>query len=161
MGGRVFKSMRDAYKETRLRVTCYMAKSRNRWIRAAWHREKNKSENAIVSESMLTMHEVGVQLRFEGDSIHIDDEIIEGEREYKATWRKIKMSLQKATEAKRIETYETKVQQSQFYKEQEKECHTWLNQNLHGRKTSSIMTMLEQMVETKRWKLWRGLTQDD
>ena len=108
---------------------------------------------------MLTMYEVGVQLRFEGDSIRIDDEMIEGEREYKTTWRKRKMSLQKAKEAKRIETNKTKVQQSQFYQEQEKECHTWLNKNLQGKKTSSIMTMLEQMVETKRWKLSRGLTE--
>ena len=73
-------------------------------------------------------------------------ELIEAEREYKATWRKVKISLQKATEAKRIEIYKTKVQQSQFYQKQEEECHLWLKQNLQGRKTSSIMTMLEQMV---------------
>ena len=42
--------MRDAYKETRLRVTCYMGLSRNRWIRAAWQRENKKAENAIVLE---------------------------------------------------------------------------------------------------------------
>jgi len=29
-GGRGLKSLRDAYKETRLRVACYMAKSCNR-----------------------------------------------------------------------------------------------------------------------------------
>ena len=44
--------------------------------------------------------------------------------------------------------------------EQEEECHVWLSQNLHGRKTSSIMTMLEQTVETKSWKISRGLAQD-
>ena len=85
---------------------------------------------------------------------------MELEGEYKATWKKVKMSLQKATETKRIEIYKTKVQQSQFYSEQEEECHTWLKQNLHARKTSSIMMMLEQMVETKSWKVSRGLTQD-
>ncbi len=30
-GGRGLKSLRDTYKETRLRVACYMAKSPNRW----------------------------------------------------------------------------------------------------------------------------------
>ena len=159
-GGRGLKSMRDAYKETRLRVACYMATSTNKWIRAAWRREQNKEENAIIVESMLTMNEVGVQLRFEDDSIRLDDEVMALEEEYKATWKKVKMSLQKATETKRIEIYKTKVQQSQFYSEQEEECHTWLKQNLHGRKTSSIMMMLEQMVETKSWKVSRGLTQD-
>ena len=159
-GGRGLKSMMDVYKETRLRVACYMVKSTNRWIEAAWMRETMKEENAIVMESIKTMEEVGVRLRFEQDSIRLDEEVIEAEREYKATWRKVKISLQKATEAKRIEIYKTKVQQSQFYQEQEEECHLWLKQNLHGRKTSSIMTMLEQMVETRSWKAARGLTQD-
>ena len=31
-GRRGLKSLRDTYKETRLRVACYMAKSTNRWI---------------------------------------------------------------------------------------------------------------------------------
>ena len=42
----------------------------------------------------------------------------------------------------------------------EDECHLWLNENLHGRKTSSIMTMREQMVETRSWKAARALLQD-
>ena len=108
-----------------------------------------KEENAIVMESIMTMNEVGVRLRFEGDSIRLDDEIIDDDREYRSTWRKVKTCLQKATEMKRIEMYKTKEQQSQLYQEQEEECHWCLNQNLHGRKTAAIMTMLEQMVETR------------
>ena len=59
-----------------------------------------------------------------------------------------------------MENYKTKEQESQFYQEQEDECHLWFSQNLHGRKTSSIMTMLEQIVETRAWKAARGLFQD-
>ena len=87
-GGRGLKSMRDAYKETRLRVACYMAKSTNRWIRAAWRREENKEENAIVFESVSTMDEVGVRLSFVDNSIQLDEEVIDEATEYKATWRK-------------------------------------------------------------------------
>ena len=159
-GGRGLKSMRDVYKETRLRVACYMAKSSNQWIEAVWMRETIKEENAVVMESINTMAEVGVRLSFEQRSIRLEDEVIDEEREWKPTWRKVKQSLQKATEAKRIAKYRTKEQQSQFYQEQEEECHLWLNQRLHGRKTSSIMTMLEQMVETRSWKAARGLVQD-
>ena len=159
-GGRGLKSLRDAYRETRLRVACYMAKSTNRWIREAWKREENKEENAIVSESISTMEEVGVRLRFADNSIRLDEEVIDEATEYKAVWRKVKNSLQKATESRRIEIYKTKEQQSQVYREQEEECHSWLGQNLHGRKTSSIMTMLEPMVETRSWKVSRGLAQD-
>ena len=35
-----------------------------------------------------------------------------------------------------------------------------MSQNLHGRKTSSIMSMLEQIVETRLWKAARRLVQD-
>ena len=92
------------------------------------------------------MEEVGVRLRFADNSIRLDEEVIDEATGYKAVWRKVKNSLQKATESRRIEIYKTKEQQSQVYREQEEECHSWLGQNLHGRKTSSIMTMLEQMV---------------
>jgi len=106
------------------------------------------------------MDEVGVTLCFEDNAIRLGDEVIEEETDYKTTWRKVKNRLQKATESNRIETYKTKDQQSQVYQVQEEECYVWLNQNLHGRKTSSIMTMLEQMVETRAWKVARGLTQE-
>ena len=132
-----------------------MAKSTNRWIGEAWRREENKEENAIVSESISTMEEVEVRLRFADNSIRLDEEVIDKATEYKAVWRKVKNSLQKATEFRRIEIYKTKEQQSQVYREQEEECHSWLGQNLHGRKTSSTMTMLEQMVETRSWKVSR------
>ena len=42
--------MRDVYKETRLRVTCYMAKSTNKWIKVAWKRETLKDENSMIDE---------------------------------------------------------------------------------------------------------------
>ena len=137
-----------------------MAKSNNRWIETAWTRQMIKEANAIVMDSIKTMEEVGVRLRFKGKSIRLDGEVIDEEREWKPAWRKVKTSLQKATAAKRIEINLTKEQQSQFYQVQEEECHVWLSQNLHDRKTSSIMTMLEQMVETKSWKVSRGLAQD-
>ena len=34
----------------------------------------------------------------------------------------------------------------------------WLSQNLNPGKTAAIMTMLEQMVETRSWKEARGVT---
>ena len=94
--------MRDAYKEVRLRVACYMAKSTNRWIKEAWRREENKEENAIVFESMSTIEEARVRLRFEDKSIQLDEEVVEETTEYKATWRKMRKKLQKATESRRI-----------------------------------------------------------
>ena len=36
----------------------------------------------------------------------------------------------------------------------------WLEQNLMPRETSAIMSVLEQMVETRAWKEVRGLTEN-
>ena len=36
----------------------------------------------------------------------------------------------------------------------------WPTQKLNPRKTSAIMDMLEQMVETRSWKVARGLMED-
>ena len=78
--GRGLKSLRDTYKETKVRVARNIAKSTNRRMKAACRRETIKKDNAIVVESVMTMEEVGVRLRFEGDSIRLDDELTEKER---------------------------------------------------------------------------------
>ena len=157
-GGRGLKSLRDTYKETRLRVACYMVKSANPWIKAAWRREMLKEENTIIVESVRAMEEVGVRMRFEGNSVQLDDELIENY--WKPTWKKVKSKLQEGVERKRVEAYETKEQQGRLFREQEEECNLWLIQNVNPRKTASIMVMLEQMVETRAWKAARGLIED-
>ena len=71
-GGRESKSMRNVYKETRLRVVCYMSKSENRWIQATWRRETLQAQNPIVTEARTTMEEVGRKLKFEDDTIQLE-----------------------------------------------------------------------------------------
>ena len=79
-----------------------------------------------------------------------------------AGWRSLKEKRKKGVKApaRRVESYQAKEQQSKVYSEQEKEFHLWLTQNLSPRKTAVIMTMLEQMVETRSWKQTRGLMED-
>ena len=71
-GGRESKSMRNVYKETRLRVVCYMSKSENRWIQATWRRETLQAQNPIVTEARTTMEEVGRKLKFEDNTIQLE-----------------------------------------------------------------------------------------
>ena len=101
------------------------------------------------------MHAVGTVLDFEEDCILLDGERIE--KDWKLTWRVIKARLKKSVEQKRREEYLDKQIQSEIFRKQDESCNLWLRQNLTPRKTASVMTMLEQMVETKSWKTSRGL----
>ena len=78
---RGLKSIRDVHEETRLRVACYMSKSENRWIQAAWSRETLKVENAVVTEARTTMEEVGMRLKFEDNAMQLNGEQIRKKRE--------------------------------------------------------------------------------
>ena len=50
--------------------------------------------------------------------------------------------------------------QSEIAKKQDKKCNIWLEQNLAPRKTSVIIPIIEQMVETRAGKDVRGLTKN-
>ena len=80
--------------------------------------------------------------------------------EWKSTWKRVKSTLKKGMECKRIDACKREEQQSRYFREQKQDCQLWLSQNLHPRKTASIMQMLEQMVEAKSWKVARGITED-
>ena len=103
------KLMRDVYKKTRLCVACYMSKSGNRWIQAAWRKEKLKVEDAIVTTAQITMEETGVTLKFEDNGIQLDGESIE--QEGKPKWNRVKTVHQNATKQMRIKMYQYKEQQ--------------------------------------------------
>ena len=69
-GRRGMKSLRNIYKEMRVRVTCYMVCLQNKWIKAAWRREDTKEQNSIVEEFE--------EIQFEEGNIRIDAVLIEG-----------------------------------------------------------------------------------
>ena len=150
--------MKDIYKDTRLRVTCYMVCSENKWISAAWRRENTKKENSIVEEATKTMDYIGVEIQFEGDNIWTDGELINGG--WKPAWKRLKEMSKKEVKNQRVKAYGAKEQQSKFFRGQEQECHVWLSQNLNPGKMAATMTILEQMVETRSWKEARRLKGD-
>ena len=50
--------------------------------------------------------------------------------------------------------------QNEMYKKQHKKCNIWLEQNFTPRRTSTIKSMIEQMIETRAWRNVRGLTEN-
>ena len=90
--------------------------------------------------------------------------ILEGERldkPWKETWRSVKKIFKKGIEKQRQDHYKQKHLQSEVYRIQHESCHMWLKQSLDPRKTAAIVSMLEKMIETKMWKVARGLTCDN
>ena len=122
-GGRGIKSLKEIYKETSLRVACYMACSENKWISATWRRENTKEENSIVEKAIKTMDDVGVEIQFEEGNIWIDREMIDGG--WKPAWKRLKKKLKKRVKNQRVEEYGTKEHQSKLYRGQEQEYHVW------------------------------------
>ena len=98
--------MRDVYTETRLRVTCYMAKSTNEWIKVAWNREALKNENSMIDEAVATMAQLGADIQFEDNAVKLGGERIDAE--WKPTWKKVKESFKKGREVKELKTTKTK-----------------------------------------------------
>ena len=74
-GGRRLKSLGDVYKQTKLRVACYMAMLQSEWIQAAWDRETEKEYTLIKREAQKAMIEIGLAIDFEEGNV-----ILEGER---------------------------------------------------------------------------------
>ena len=52
-----------------------------------------------------------------------------GEQERTPTWRRVKTVFQKGTKQMRIERYQSKEQQSRFFREQEEGSQLWMTQN--------------------------------
>ena len=77
-GVRELKSMRGIFKETR-RVACYVSKSENRWIQAAYRSKILKVENTVVTEAWATIEELDVMFKFEDNAIQLDGDRIEQE----------------------------------------------------------------------------------
>ena len=69
--------------------------------------------------------------------------------------------FKKGIEKQRKDHYKQKQLQSEVYRIQHESRNMWLKQSLDPRKTAAIVNMLEKMIETKVWKVARGLTCDN
>ena len=63
-GGRNLKSMRQVYKETKVRVATYMVCSTSHWIRIVWEREYNSEYKSLKREAEQALPEFGVEVEF-------------------------------------------------------------------------------------------------
>ena len=86
-GGRGLKSMRDVYRETKLRIACYMEKSESPWKQEKiWDREKEKEYISIWREAQEAMLGLGKRIEFDGGNVTLEGERLEDT--WKETWGK-------------------------------------------------------------------------
>ena len=106
-----------------------------------------KESNSIKDEAIGTIKAVGKTVDFEGESVILEGEKINGG--WKQIWMKVKTCVRKGVEERRREVYYQKEMQSAVYKKQDQQCNLWLEQSITPPKTASIMSMWEQRVETR------------
>ena len=73
------------------------------------------------------------------------------DREFKPIWKQVNKYFKRVSEEKQTQTVKKKEMKSEIYFNQDKKWNIWLEQNLKSGKASAIMSMIEQMVETRTW----------
>ena len=106
-GGRGLKSLQDVYKETKVRVACYMATSHNPWIRKAWLNEVKKEYTSIKRTAEEVMQEIGERIEFDEGEVKLNGRRIEGN--WKEAWKGLKVKLKKSRQVKRLEEFGKKL----------------------------------------------------
>ena len=157
-GGRGLRCCADMYYETKIRVACYMKLSQSPWMKEVWRREEEKEFWSVKKEAENALKQVGQELVLSERQVKLNEEVLDGD--WKEVYDKVKKCFKTETRKKRIETYNGKEMQSEVWRGQDAVCHTWMERNMDPAKTSAIVALQEQMVETKGWKVSRGMLED-
>ena len=152
------KSFKEVYDETKVRVACYVATSNNEWIKVAWRNEYMKEQTSLKIVAEEAMGRMNAHVEFNVGEIKIGNESYV---DWKVSWKKLKNIIMEGQIRNKVETFREKRLQSEIPMGFDKDDHGWLKCNTDPRKTASIYTLQEQMIETNAWKKMRGLVDQD
>ena len=62
------------YKETRVRVACYLAKGNDEWLRKAWENEYNKEQRPLKTEVEEIIRACAKEVKFAKGYIKSEEE---------------------------------------------------------------------------------------
>ena len=110
--GRGIKSLRDVYKETEVRVACYMAMSDSPWTTVACTREVANEYCSVRREAEEVMEETGKTLILGKDQVKLDGEQLSDA--WTEVWAKLKVILKTQTDQTATFVY--------IYREENIEC---------------------------------------
>ena len=104
------------------------------------------------------MINVSAVVEFDEGSVTINKERY---TDWNLGWKKLEKILCEGQKRNKQQSFAEKVLQSEIPKQYVADDYEWLKCNTNPRKTASIFSVQEQMVETKAWKLIRGLVNED
>ena len=124
--------------------------------------EKRVYERANIAENSCRGSnekcECALQVEFNAGEIKIGNE---NYMDWKVAWKKLKNMIREGQIRNKFESFTEKRMQSEIPLGFDKDDHDWLKCNIDPRKTASIFTLQEQMIETKAWQKLRGLADED
>ena len=128
LGGRGMRSIVDAYEQTKIRISCYLAMSQNDVLQEVWKRECEKEFISVKREAADAMRSIGIELKFEDNRVHMDGKLIDGS--WKQVWKILKNKYKKGRQNKRVEEYKLKEMQSEYWCNMDPESHLWLQKDI-------------------------------
>ena len=104
------------------------------------------------------MYRVNAQAVLSRDDIVIAEENFTN---WRIAWKKLRIMINKGQCKNKMESLKAKKLQSEIPLKYDEEDYGWLMRYTNPRKTASIFSLQEQMVEIRAWKKLRGLIDDE
>ena len=122
-------------------------------------RELSSEDKSLKREAEQTMRELGLDVVFGVNEITKDGE--QTDKDWKGCWKEFKGEMQTRYKKQPRSSFPEKSMQSQVLSGQDEENALWLQTNITPHKTSGILEMMKEMVETRKWRAVRGLGGED
>lgn len=110
-GRRGLKSFKDAHKETRVRVACYLAIGNDECLRKALNNECDKEQCSLNTEAETIVRAGGKEVKVEKGYIKLEVERYEN---WKEIWRKLKNIVKEGPKELRIKSFNEKKMESEI-----------------------------------------------
>ena len=155
LGRAEIKSLKDVYAETKERVGCYITFSSGMWIKEAWKREVNLTWKSMKKKAEEALKKINMNVEFSEDGLWLERQQLEGEQ--KGIWKTLKRLMKGKSENFKLMKWKDEKMQSEVYEKLNEESHKWRQCNKEPKKVVSLISIQEQMVETRELKTNRDL----
>ena len=121
-----------------MRLTCYLAASTEKWIKAAWANECSKENTSTkkIAEEVMAENKIDVELGMGNTSIGNDTV-----DNWKTAWKILRMKLQQGLQRNKMERLSQKNMQSEIPRNHTKDDYGWLKCKTDPAKTAAVFSI--------------------